>query len=90
MSGGTVTIDDPAKGGRDAGAWLTHIAHTPALRSQCSEDFPGALPSGRTESAPFAARIVTQTGGAGGAVMPASATPMTVSPAPIAAECHHA
>jgi hypothetical protein len=51
MIGGTVTIDDPANGGGDAGAWLTAIAHTPALRAQCPEDFPARVPSGRTEIA---------------------------------------
>jgi len=50
MFGGTVTIDDASSGGSDAGAWLTHIAHTPALRAQC-HDFPGARPSGRTDDA---------------------------------------
>lgn len=49
MAGGCVFIDDAADGGSNAGAWLTHIAHTPALRAQCPENFPGARPSGRTE-----------------------------------------
>jgi len=47
MRGGTVIIDDAANGGSDPGAWLTHIAHTPALRAQCPEEFPARTPSGR-------------------------------------------
>jgi hypothetical protein len=51
VAGGTVIIDDASDGGSDAGAWRTHIAHTPALRAQC-EDF-GARPSGRNRDARF-------------------------------------
>ena len=49
MGGGTVIIDDPSNGGSDAGAWRSHIAHTPLLRAQC-EEF-GARPSGRNGDA---------------------------------------
>jgi hypothetical protein len=88
MISGTVTIDDSANDGSDAGAWLTHIAHTPALRSQCFEDFPGARLSGRTESAPIAVRpTVTQAGGTGEVV---SEIPLTASPAPFANGCRDA
>lgn len=90
MLGGTVIIDNCAEGGSDAGAWLTHIAHTPALRAQCNEDFPGAQPSGRTDSAPIAVRSVTQTGGTGGTVTPSPACPTTVPPAFIPAGRPHA
>lgn len=82
MIGGTVTIDDAANGGSDAGAWLTHIAHTPALLAQC-QDLPGARTSGRTERAPTAARSVTQTGGTGGTMQSSPPDPAIVPPAPL-------
>jgi hypothetical protein len=50
MARGCLTIDDAASGGSDAGAWVTHIAHTPSLRTQCPDLFSGARPSGRNES----------------------------------------
>lgn len=42
MRGATVFIDDAANGGSDPGAWLIHIAHTPALRAQCDPNFESA------------------------------------------------
>lgn len=56
MFGGTVIIDDCAGGGSDDRAWHLHIAHAPALRLQCPEEFPRA-PLGRTENARSAVRF---------------------------------
>lgn len=61
MFGGTVIIDDTS----DAGAWHTHIAHVPALRAQCPEEFPRA-PSGCTEDARIAGGAPSAAGDTGG------------------------
>lgn len=67
MAGGTVIIDDFANGGSDAGAWLTHIAHTPALARQC-----------RAETA--ADPMIPGRGGAGGTAGCSPTSPSAVPP----------
>lgn len=62
MRGATITIDDAANGGSDAGAWALHIAHTPSLRAQCADEFPRA-PSGRFKHARSAVRLSLETDG---------------------------
>jgi hypothetical protein len=40
MASPTVIIDDPDRGGSDAGAWKTAIAHTPHLAAQLAQAKP--------------------------------------------------
>lgn len=79
MPGATITIDDAASGGSDAGAWALHIAHTPSLRAQCPAEFPPA-PSGCFEHAGSAVRHSLEAGGGPDGAATESPKPTVAAP----------